>query len=132
MENQVLSIEQMKRLIELGVNTSKASLFWCVVETKGCLPFLILTDRVDCLELVPTFTLQDMLAIMPKEIEFKVDRYRKPVDCTLQIDAASDCIYYEYTAWGEFECAKYFGDSDNLLEAVYYMLSWLAEHKYLK
>lgn len=29
MKNQVLSIEQMQRLKELGVDTSKASCCWC-------------------------------------------------------------------------------------------------------
>lgn len=64
MEEQVLSIKQMKELEELGIDTSNASMFWHNYNTYSnpkwevcCTP-----DVRD----IPTFTLQDILIMLSK------------------------------------------------------------------
>lgn len=70
MENQVTSIKQSKRLIEMGVPAEKASMVWIALldgfgnyclETKDgyCCP-----DNRD----IPAFTVADLLGMMPKNI----------------------------------------------------------------
>ena len=71
-----------------------------------------------------------MLTIMPKYLKIKTEKYCTPVDCLLMIDVSNDFVYYEYRAWGEYECAKSAGGA-NLLESAYNMLCWLAENDYL-
>lgn len=68
MKNQVLSIEQMRHLQKLGVDTSKASMmyhFWVGKKYQNC--FLLSVDIATPhdSENVPTFTLQNMLEMMP-------------------------------------------------------------------
>lgn len=132
MENQVLSIEQMNHLKELGVDTSGASMAWqkglatrhvWVLYAVGNMS-LSLPDKER------TFTLQDMLSLMPKQLRLKVENYRSPVDCLLMIDVANDCVYYEYFVWQEYSRAKHF-DCANLITSAYEMLCWLAEGEYL-
>lgn len=66
MENQVTSIEQSQRLLELGIPTEKASLVWTtvddnetVVERDLCLP-----ENIEGY----AFTVADMLGMLPVEI----------------------------------------------------------------
>lgn len=76
MENQVLSIEQMQELIKLGIDTSKASMIW---EYKGSdedknfynLDILDYDNDFIAKEDIPTFTLQDILEMLPHTLEFK-------------------------------------------------------------
>lgn len=130
MENQVLSIEQMNHLKELGVDTSGASMYYELDDFQGFYRLYINEDHEHDRKEIPAFTLQDTLEIMPKQLKIKVEEYRSPVDCLLMIDVANDCIYYEYTAWGERGCGNTFGGV-NLLTSAYEMLCWLAENDYL-
>ena len=78
MSKQVLDIEQMRHLKDLGVDTSKA--YWSrVVRLKEdsdskSLPIssngnglCLITENV---EKIPIFTLQDILDLLPKSIEY--------------------------------------------------------------
>lgn len=72
MKNQVTSIEQSKRLIELGVPADKASMVWLVpmdtneyhLTTKigYCCP-----DERD----IPAFTVADLLGLLPPKISYQ-------------------------------------------------------------
>lgn len=75
MENQVTSIEQSKRLIELGVPAEKASMVWEMDEDCARLKIWN-TDKETRRVLhnkypnyyVPAFTVADLLAVLPKTI----------------------------------------------------------------
>lgn len=124
MRNQVLSIEQMQHLKELGVDTSGASMmyhFWVDKKYKNC--FLLSADTTTPYdsENVPTFTLQDMLEII------------------------SGCFTYEYeykfmyhlgTWYSKYmpmiDDDDYFINSNtNPLTCAYETLCWLAENNYI-
>lgn len=62
MKNQVLSIEQMQELIELGIDTSKASMY---ISDDGELISNVKICELG-LDWTPTFTLQDILEMLPK------------------------------------------------------------------
>ena len=131
MNEQVLSIEQMRHLKELGVDTSKASMVWSDYPTDHWMLFLSKEGLTSpCHKPVLAFTLQDMLTIMPKYLKIKTEKYCTPVDCLLMIDVSNDFVYYEYRAWGEYECAKS-AEGANLLKSAYNLLCWLAENDYL-
>lgn len=74
MKNQVLSIEQMQKLEELGVDISKASMCWIgCADANDVYPYNstfkdIFENQKETLPsvLTPTFTLQDILEILPK------------------------------------------------------------------
>lgn len=71
MKDQVTSIEQSKRLLELGVPAEKASMSW-VKDPNDNEYSLCVHDEccyeVAALEPVPAFTVADLLGMMPREL----------------------------------------------------------------
>lgn len=121
-EEQVLSIEQMKHLQELGVDTSDASMCWAgndVVPNNGS-AFDLGYDGI------PTYTIGDLIEKLPKHINGWNDN-------RLVIDGDEDADYWYVVYKNRYEDAEteYF-DSENLLAALYNLLCWVAEkHKEL-
>lgn len=134
MEKQVLSIEQMQKLKELGVDTSRASIYWMVqtngrkINDKSNLnkPFLSLHKEYLVAgfmhyEVIPTFTLQDMIEMMPKRIG----------SYTLSIYVSQLLINYDKI--GSFDSLEnlsgfeFDGEDESLLDIAFTMLCSLAE-----
>ena len=119
-EEQVLSIEQMKHLQELGVDTSNASMCWAgndVVPNNGA-AFDLGYDGI------PTYTIGDLIEKLPKQIGW----YK------LSVCWENECV--EYDNWISEEVTDYIGDFNfeyrPLIEALYDCLCWVAEnHKEL-
>lgn len=144
MKDQVLSIEQMQHLNELGVDTSKASMVLIITdpygdildwdeeifgfneEEKNLEYFDAETGnydhsyRKDC----GVFTLQDILDLLPKEIFYDETRFRLRTE---RFDDIWSVIYFGFdnTMLVSF-------DMNNLLNAAYEMLCWCAENGYVK
>lgn len=120
-EEQVLSIEQMKHLQELGVDTSDASMCWAgndVVPNNG-LAFDLGYDGI------PTYTTGDLIEKLPKSIDLGFGEY----DLELSIKGEYVEVQYEsdYDDYTPFFCANL-----SLIESLYSILCWLAEnHKEL-
>ena len=72
---QVLSIEQMKHLQELGVDTSDASMCWLkYTGTDGVVRYLINANDISChvmpfMEAFPTYSIGDLIEKLPKHID---------------------------------------------------------------
>lgn len=128
MKNQVLSIEQMQHLQELGVDTSKASCaYYAFYESEPNYYELRIRDSAleidsQTIPFIPTFTLQDMLEMISgcfnHEYEFKF-------------------MYYFGTWYSKYmpmiDDDDYFISSNtNPLTCAYETLCWLAENGYLK
>lgn len=75
MKNQVLTIEQMKELIQLGIDVSSASMCWLMQgsDFEDKVYMLALHDEWcyehACLNPIPTFTQQDVLNILRDKYE---------------------------------------------------------------
>ena len=138
MKNQVLSVEQMKHLQELGIDTSKASCaYYAFYESEP--NYYELRIRDSALEIdpqtilfIPTFTLQDILNMLPGSI-------------------MSDNIFYHFellnlTSAYSIGYKGFVGENDddpnmmeyhillwntNLLTSAYEMLCWLAENEHI-
>lgn len=136
MEKQVLSIEQMRELIELGIDTSKASMCYCDLESDeyhfGSNVIVpnnaTLSEYGLCREnLTPTFTLQDILEILPNWIDpyYYNVKYHK------------NLFYHEYV--NKWICSYVASNgasiqqfaSDSPLEAAFNMLKWCKHNKYI-
>lgn len=74
MKDQVTSIEQSKRLIELGVPADKASMVWATCSGKyhlSVLPHYKATpEYIKSGESIPAFTVADLLGMIPAEITY--------------------------------------------------------------
>ena len=127
-EEQVLSIEQMKHLQELGVDTSDASMCWVAGEDTStdegewnlCIPnhFLLPYN-------IPTYTIGDLIEKLPKSIDLGFGEY----DLELSTKGEYVEIQYEndYDDYTPFFCANL-----SPIESLYRILCWLAEnHKEL-
>lgn len=126
-EEQVLSIEQMKHLQELGIDTSDASMCWVAGEDTS-------TDEEECNLIIhnnfilphniPTYTIGDIIKKLPKII----GNHR------LLVDFDAGIAYYE--DWFSDEVLNCIGGHSStdrpITNALYDCLCWVAEkHKEL-
>ena len=140
-EEQVLSIEQMKRLQELGVDTSDASMYWVrakriigkqrnnVLDNEMGKWRLSLSKSIVhsvdwAVESVPTYTIGDLIEKLPKSDN----------SGDLLIEYRNSELGYGVWDWGELygiNAQQNFKDKP-LKNALYDLLCWIAEnHKEL-
>ena len=138
MKNQVLSINQMRHLKDLGLDTSKASMCWLKDLTKEIaegkeVDITIGWDldfnnpdfyKYEWMEGIPTFTLQDILDLLPKEIS----RDGCTWSASLYIDYENNRIAYGNTDRYGFEVFLETKIENNLIDAAYKKLCWLKEN----
>lgn len=141
MKDQVLSIDQMQHLRDLGVDTSKASLYWArrchgskLNDNSIGKWFLSLEKEFmvvgfTAYEVIPAFILQDLLSIIPSKICSKSHEI-----FSLRIEKSTDEWEIYYRTIEDNDGSKLFAPiyRDTLLEAAYKMLCYLAENNLLK
>ena len=142
---QVLNVQQMQHLQELGLDTSNASMLHCevydakpiLVESKHRFEKVedaIILDGIRdsviyCKKITPVYTLQDVLDALPIEIKPNVTRY------FLRIDLADECIYYYYEDCNFVEHRRKivgYNGADGLIDAAYEMLLWAIGNGYVE
>lgn len=140
MKTQVLNIEQMQHLQELGVDISKASMRWyATYEHNPNLYELGMRYSAINFPSVPALTLQDMLEMMPSSIESDNTLYHFEL---LKLGSSTYSIGYKGIVDGDLYMVE--NDSDynrikyhillwnkNLLTCAYETLCWLAENKHI-
>lgn len=115
LQNQVLNIEQMNHLVELGVDTSDASMCWAgkdVVPNDGAA--LDLGQ-----EGIPTFSLDDLYRKLPSSIDFGLYRH------SLIINKGEG--YVGYKAWYKdivINSLIEFSITDSVLDSLYRLYCW--------
>lgn len=121
MSKQVLSIDQMKHLQELGLDTSKASMCYVVDDSKAYKPILCVSgnesEYLDAISYsVPAFTLQDIIDFFPVNIDgYVLSIGKKGV---------------AYNRYEDLETKVGKGDRE-LIDAAYKMLCWCIENKHI-
>jgi hypothetical protein len=131
MEEKVLSIKQMLKLIKLGVDTSKATIYWAKQVNGSQIndkiqgkPFLSLhKSQMICgftrFEITPALTLQDIIELLPKKInDYELNIY--VTQGLIQYDKPSCCDDLDILH-------EVYGNS--LIENAYTMLCFLAKYK---
>lgn len=117
----------MQELIDLGIDISKASCTWCKVraitpDRKGY-SWMILSETLNKFdeEHVPTFTLQDILEILPS-YSVTYDKYTNDLDkYELCVDIPEGQHYIAHIA----------RSSESLLKAAFKMLKWCKQNNYI-
>lgn len=126
-----LTIEQSQRLIELGVNQSRASATrYNISETEvycGYAREIVVTDGyiTDYVSQEPIFTLADILSLLPKEIEAP-DYWGEVDTCSLGITTNNDVWEVSY-----YGVDNVFRKAPELIDALYTLLVWAIENDYL-
>ena len=130
---QVLSVEQMKHLQELGLGTSDGSMCWCYAlsykNAKWELEIYeaVINQKRDSAfwEIIPTYTLQNILDKLPHYLN---PFPSKQILFAWMIDRGA--IAYRNVEDID-DCLKHFTD-DLLIDAAYEMLCWCIENGYIK
>lgn len=133
---QVLSIDQVKHLQELGLNTSDASMCYCCFygnkkeEWELEIYENVVNQKRDSTlwGIVPTYTLQDIIELLPRSIQ------PNPDEGTYYLN-----LYYYDLSWvvdylnneGDGSYVATTSD-DSFIEAAYEMLCWCIENGYIK
>ncbi|WP_368117781.1 hypothetical protein [Bacteroides sp. 2201st1_D9_2201SCRN_220225] len=126
---QVLSVKQMKHLQELGLDTSDGSMCWCYAlsykNAKWELEIYedVINQKRDSAfwEIIPTYTLQDILDKLPCFIGTHV--------LTLQKLANSGtCLYMEPYSRSILNLTE----SKELINSAYEMLCWCIKNGYVE
>ena len=127
---QILSIEQMQHLQELGLKLNyNTVLSWIVDERGKDKPLLcISSEAVDYVDFrhycIPAYTLQDVLDALPKSLEIGKSKYEISI---YMIEGKWAVDYYSETDADiqSLEC-------ENLIDAVYSRLCWAIENKFVE
>lgn len=132
-EEQVLSREQMVHLVELGIDTSDASMCWVDTTTYGgglqvaTNNFATTQTFVDC-PYMPAYTVADIIKKLPKEIQHNGIWYY------LQISYSYRVVMYRnrYTEREYDELLYSYIPGEDLLSSLFRILCCVAEtHKEL-
>lgn len=143
MSKQVLSIDQMKHLKELGLNIERASFLVHVdsLRDKYSESHIFNTSTSNSLfeyevETFPVFTLQDLFSLLPKKITASEHQCSEKGDFFLYIDYEYPEISYSVLDdWcpGLNELKTVYIDKDTeLIDAAYEMLCWCLENGYVE
>ena len=140
MENQVLSLEQMNQLKELGVDTSRASMAiysiyageekeYNILAANGVFAEKQEHDRfgygihnVVSFDKKPVFTSQDIIELLPREVT-------DSADYQLLINKQRDSYSVSYENTDSFLVSFC---RVELLDCLYEMLLWVIENDYLE
>lgn len=149
MSKQVLDVQQMQHLQELGFDTSKASMHYWIIrngeysqEVGGYVfskepsyitlklhPYEFMSDAaIRRVEDIPTFTLQDVLDALPKDISKDGCTWH----ASLYIDFDNNRIAYGNTGRYGFEIYHEIMMEKDLINAAYSMLCWCIENKFVE
>ena len=129
---QLLSIEQMQHLQELGLELDYDTLYRYVkFEDSDWIlkPFSDLNIIGISFKYIPAYTLQDVLDALPKEINSRTRRF------WLRIDLDDECLYYYYDNYNLVEIRKImfgYNEMEELIDAAYEMLCWCIEQGHVK
>lgn len=137
MEKQVLSIEQMQELQELGIDTSKASMCWVESEYSGDFVIpnneniikVISNNYFKNPEVIPTFTLQDMLEMLPDSVRFrkhKIGIYHLEI---IPLDKRIGGVLIMYKSDTDHTTAIKIEGS--YIDAAFNMLKWCKQNNYV-
>ena len=120
------SIEQSKKLLELGLNADTADMGYNGVENRdtGRIWYDKYPTTMPNVDSIPAWSLSALLELMPKHI-FSEDRIKNytPV---LHI-GEKNVVWYQHM--NEFLHIEH---ADTPIEAAYFMVIWLLENNYIK
>lgn len=136
MKKYVLSVEQARELMKIGINMSTARMFWLEHDNLDRGYVYTLEDGYcdempgDC---IPTFTLQDILDCVPDDVYCQGGM---PYRFTAKKLGEKTCFGYipDEDAWPDYnkkswlaDAPEFWFDDENVLDSAFNMLKWLKE-----
>lgn len=129
-KKQVLSIEQMQHLQELGLKLKDAMIYWSkphkgVICRCGDDWFLSFADDKTrkFFEVIPAYTLQDVLDALPEYIYDSTEQYLLEINMFFK--------YIRYSRFNDVLTKRNF-DRTPIIDAAYELLVWAIENGYVE
>lgn len=135
---QVLTVEQMQHLKELGLELKESLLYWarCVDNNPRAATHygkwvLIKGNNAQIVgfmqwEFIPAYTLADIIEILPKQLE-DPDGFQNRLQF-FHDEGIWDVSYYSVVS----ELSYIYKIEEELIDAAYEMLCWCLENKYIE
>lgn len=132
MSKQVLEIEQMQRLKELGINTSKAGMAFIgkFADSEVLIELPDTETCQSCHEGCGIFTLQDVLDLLPGMIVLNNSKRVDELWLEFGTNGRHNELWYVKYRSLDGYTHKY-TEKINLIDAAYEMLCWCAENKFI-
>ena len=121
MSKQVLSVEQMQHLQELGLKMKKTMLYWIVFNVGDEKDFVTIEEHAmevldESCEMLPAYTLQDVLDLLPESIKLENTEY-------------DISIYSMHGKWAVDYCSDtdseiQSNECEDIIDAAYSRLLW--------
>lgn len=125
MRNQILTIEQMKYLISIGIDTKNASMSYSIHRQIGNIYIKVGYDEDSpniMFDIVPAFTIQDIIDILPVSIKIENEEYW--LEFSVDEHIGGERIYYvQYRLIENGTCLELHSNI-LLINALYTMLVW--------
>ena len=132
------SIDQSKKLIELGIDVKTADMFWSLnPEVLVASEYMTEDNCIPCVDAIPAWSLTALMNILPSEITER-DEYS---ETTYQIDirkyALTDDVDIYQIAYGNYHWTHGghswsdmvdTGEKEELIDAAFQMICWLLEN----
>ena len=125
---KVLSIEQMSRLKELCVDV-KPKGFGMIYQFDGGNSYRLIYGESTCEDDMAAFDLQDIIELLPAEIETSEHCYSLTFSKTVFSDICFNCYYFTETQDDSFSLINFY--DGEILDAAYLMLIWVIENGHL-
>lgn len=131
---KVLSIDQMSRLKELGIDV-KPKGFGIIHQFDGGDSYRLIYGESTCEDDMVAFDLQDIIELLPKEITTITEkRYVSITECyQLNWNPINGLLRYD-NVW-DGDCTVLYGvcytEEEGILFAAYHLLVWVAENGHL-
>ena len=135
MPKQVLDVQQMQHLQELGLDTSNASMVWCKCDCEKEYSHLLPKDedvfeRCLAVKYIPAYTLQDVLDALPRfVIDEEGNKYYLQIE---MMNTEFDDWRVSYKSVGQDESPLGYFQAFQLIDAAVRMLVLCYEEGYVK
>ena len=132
---QVLDVQQMQHLQELGLDTSNASAFWCKYDGEEEYSHLLPRDenvfeRRLAVKYIPAYTLQDVLDALPRfVIDEEGNKYYLQIE---MMNTEFDDWRVSYKSVGQDESPLGYFQAFQLIDAAVRMLVLCYEEGYVE
>ena len=128
---QVLDVQQMQHLQELGLELKETILYWVVYEAGHENNFV--TTKENAMEVIdescgmlPAYTLQDVLDALPKNVSSNGKSYY------LNVDLCVGYVCYDRRREDDLLVGVSFAKTGCFINAAYYLLCWAIENKFVE
>lgn len=136
---QVLDVQQMQHLQELGLELEETMMRWQMANPKGQWMLVPASFQNKKVIGIPAYTLQDVLDALPEKqhITFKSNNEDVTELCDLAL--SKNTVWYECDIrqpgiildyWEKEAVISY--SAENLIDAAYSMLCWAIENKFVE